>query len=68
MGFFSSHSSSLYLQVPRLKQTFSLNLQSGRNHYSFAARTPLATNRTRLLCEIFRSTNRNFPQFYRSNI
>jgi hypothetical protein len=54
MGFFSSHSYSRYLQVPRLKQTLSLRLQSGRDHCSFAARALPVTNRMPL-------TVRKFP-------
>jgi hypothetical protein len=58
----------IYLQVPRLKQTFSLNLQNS----AITVRLPREPCRRRegyrSLCEIFRWTDRNFPQFHCSDI
>jgi hypothetical protein len=52
----------LFLQVPRLKQTFSPGLQSGRDHCLSAARTPPATNRVPRAARNFPLAGRNFPQ------
>jgi hypothetical protein len=57
----------IHLQVPRLKQTFSLNLQNSVITVRLSRAPCRRREAYRSLGDFFRWTDRNFPQFHLIN-